>query len=150
MISLNLLPPEEKKQANTKKYYLLIKGELITIFVVTILITVATFGSKLILAKQLTQVNKQLSLINPIQLQSRQQIITYNKKINKLKEIQNEFIPWSSIIWEVLKEIPENITVNSLNLDIKSKTLIDFLYLIKSYAFRMFRDGQLCLSASQL
>lgn len=124
MISLNLLPPEEKKEANIKRSYLFIKNGLLILFAVIFFLTATTMGAKIILVNSLIQAHEQIALVNPSQLQSRQQIVIYNKKIKELSEIQSEFIPWSSIIWVILNEIPADIEINNLNIDTISKNLI--------------------------
>ncbi len=124
MISLNLLPPEEKKQVSTQKYYLFIKNELIFLLIISLLLIIISFSSRIILTKHLIQANEEISLVNPIQMKSRQEIMSYNNKLQELKKIQKEFIPWSNIIWKIFNEIPTGITIDSLVLKQESGNMI--------------------------
>ena len=124
IISLNLLPPTEKKEAAAKRNLMFVRNALIVLLLLTIFSTLLVWSSNVILEKQLAQTLEQVSLVNANVVESRQKIAQSNKLLNQLDNIQKDHLPWSVVIWEIFEQIPPGISINQLSLDAQAKTLL--------------------------
>lgn len=137
MINLNLISPEQKKLLKTKRIYLLFKNLSSVILVFTIIISVAlifTYNSLDIFYNLNPYTKDSMSL-------DEQEINTINNQLNNIVTIQNRFTLWSKIIITITNLIPENIKVDNLEINKKTKkvridgfaeTRNDYLDLINS------------------
>ncbi|MFH1565084.1 MAG: PilN domain-containing protein [bacterium] len=116
MITLNLISPEYKKTIKIKK--ILRDGRNVFSYTMFIVILAAII---LLIAKRLLDDNyfeavEQATLIsqNPTENKTNKEI---NKKIKLAWQAQQDYMPWSRLIIMISKLVPDNVTIESFNVN---------------------------------
>jgi Tfp pilus assembly protein PilN len=123
MITLNLIPPEQKTKLKNKEVYSTIKDLLLLFLLFSIIISIMLVGSKYYLQEKLTDLMNR----NSVSIQSNdninKRIIALNAKINEVYSIQKKSQKWSSLIQEIKKLTPASVTINEINISKQESSL---------------------------
>jgi Tfp pilus assembly protein PilN len=123
MITLNLIPREQKNTLKNSRLYAAFKEAVTLILLFTAISSIMLWVSRYYLEQELAD----LMNINAINIKSNQatndQIIAINNKIKATENIQNNFVPLGQFTARVAAMIPENIALNSLRLYRQESTL---------------------------
>jgi Tfp pilus assembly protein PilN len=116
MITLNLIPPEQKDKLKNKKIYSILKDLLLLFLLFSIIISIMLVGSKYYLQEKLTDLMNR----NSISIQSNdninKRIITINRKIDEVYTIQKESIRWSYLLQKIEKLTSANASTSEINI----------------------------------
>lgn len=124
MIALNLLSPEERLDSSLKWNYLIVKNVILMVLVVTTAVALVLFSAKLTLRKRLAEAEVQLERINITRSQANKEIQSANQLIKELSTAQDSFMPWSSVLWELLQGVTPGIQLKAINLNKNTGTII--------------------------
>lgn len=117
MITLNLIPKEQKKEIKIKRINELVKktSSIIILFCVTAAIVI--FAAKIILKKHFADVVEQTSLIVKNNQSYDDKINNINSKIETAANIQKGRKEWSFIVEDLANNTAEGILLSSLAFD---------------------------------
>lgn len=115
MITLNLIPKEQKLLLKNGRLYAACKEAITLLFLFATIISIMLWVSRYYLEQDLSD----LIIANATNIRSNeitnQRIIAINQKINLVESIENNFISNRKIIETVSLIIPENISLDSIN-----------------------------------
>jgi len=116
MITLNLLDNKRKKHYLFRRVLLTIQKSIELLFFMALLIGIIFSTSQYYLQKTLEEVTEQSVLINKKIGGFNEETAQLNQLIKNVKNIQEEYIPWSPVLIKTTQAIPENIKINSLKI----------------------------------
>jgi len=116
MITINLLSPQQKKDLDAKRIFIIIKKLIMLFLLFASIVAVILISARYILEQQLTSLLTQ----NATQIQAsreiNEQIIIVNRKIKNAEKIQTDFVKWSNLLIWLSDQTPEDITYNSIKI----------------------------------
>jgi hypothetical protein len=116
MLKLNLISPEYKKTIKIKKILTDVQNLFLYVtFIVTISATILLIA-RIILEDNFTEVVEQTSLISRYPAKNKKNT-EINKKIELAKSVQDDYIAWSRLIINFSKIVPDEIQINSFNVN---------------------------------
>ena len=117
MISLNLIPPQEKKELALRQFYVVIKNLTILFLLFTIIVAIILLVAKIILQNNFNSVVGDNNLTTRYgRILNGQEIESFNQQLLIVTEIQNDYIKWSKFISQLSNLVPENVSLNSLEI----------------------------------
>lgn len=116
MITLNLISPEYKKTIKIKKILRDAQNLFLCITLITIITAIVLLAARKVLEDHFVSTIGQTSLISRNQTENKK-IVEINKKIQLAKQIQQDYIPWSRLIIHFSKLVPDNIIIDSFNVN---------------------------------
>lgn len=124
IITLNLIPPQQKKELKLLQTYHYLKNLIFLALIGTILIAVILLIAKIILQNNFNKTINQTYLAVGLAKFSNLEIKKFNQDLKELKEIQKQYFPWLNFFLSLSKIVPEEITLQKLNLDDKATVQI--------------------------
>ncbi len=124
MLKLNLLPPEEKIESSLKWKYFVIKNFILLNLTTTLVVAIVLFAAKLALIHELERVKSQAILVKDTYQKINKEINNFNKKLGFISSMQNDFIPWSQILYSFFTNhfTDNNITIKTIEFDTINNT----------------------------
>jgi len=116
MITLNLIPPEKKKNLRVISILLIIKHNLIMLFFVIAFSAFVLLLGKAAIDEHFTNVVSQSTLTTKYARIFNYEIKDFNNKIDATAEIQNKNIPWVIFFSALAKQVPNGITITYLEI----------------------------------
>lgn len=155
MITLNLIPPDKKKNLRLANSLLIIKNNLIVLFFVIVFSTIILLVGKAAIDEHFANVVSQSTLITRFTKIFNYEIKDFNHKVSAADEIQNKTMPWVAFFAEFSKLIPEGVTVEYLEmkdgkivLNGNAKTRNDLLLLKNNFEnFSLFNNVNIPLES---
>ena len=128
MLSLNITPPELKKEIKLKLILKKIKNLFFVLLILFSFYSIFLLGLKLILQIHFVNTVAETSIVTKNTENYSREIRNINVQINSIEKIQNNFVVWSKFLTVLSNEKPIDITLNkiSLNYDDNSLTLSGF------------------------
>jgi len=126
MITLNLLPPQIKKEAHLLQLYLSLKNAIVLILFFTILAAISLLLAKLTLQEQFNRTVNETTLTTQYGNIFSNDIKSVNHQLTEVTKIQKEFIPWTLFIAELSKFTPPTISIFNVNINSNSVTISGF------------------------
>ena len=109
MITLNILPPKNKKELKFIDVLTGTKDTIMLIFFGIILIAISLIGAKFFLKNHFNKTISQYSSSGVLDNESISEIQEFNKLINTSRKIQEGFRPWSSILVQIVNTTNDGI-----------------------------------------
>jgi len=117
MITLNLLPPNKKKDLYLTQVYFKIKNLIFFVFLIISIFAITLMGAKFVLQNFFVDTVDQSSLlVKNVQVYN-EEIQLLSLKLDQADKIQKEHINWQPFIHELTSQIPENVILNSLTIN---------------------------------
>jgi len=138
MITLNLITYKIKKELTREKIFSIVNDILLIILFTVIVNGIFIFISHKILADNFKKIQKQRDLISIANQPFNLEVTEINKRMQKIKNIQDEYTKWSDILAEINNLIPSgtkidqmqfNSLTNTFNIFGKALLRADFLIL---------------------
>jgi hypothetical protein len=126
MMSLNLLPEEEKKSVKQRRIYLLLKKAGGLIFAISLIYGTLVFGAEFQLQKTINEVEQHTNQIGSNSQGYNNKVIEINQLLRTTDDMQNDYISWSCLIKDVTLALTDGISISSLALS-KEKSSITIL-----------------------
>ncbi len=117
MITLNLLPKEEKIAYKQERYFNIIKNSLYLALIALILIATSLLGARTILEKNFVNIVENDSVSPFATLKIKNKVNNINKKLQEINEIQKDYFNFYNPVIELGNLLPGNVQINLLNLD---------------------------------
>jgi Tfp pilus assembly protein PilN len=115
MITLNLIPQEQKTALKSARLYTAFKEAVTLFFLFAAIGSIMLWVSRYYLEQELTD----LITINAVNIKSNeatnQRITAINSKISATENIQKNFLPFGQLTAELALLVPENIALNSIS-----------------------------------
>src|SRR5680860_895607 len=111
MLTLNLISKELKQKIKLRNLYSFIKKTNLVLIIIIIVIAVILLIAKIILQLNFNQVVEQTTLVTKNNQDNNSKVQKINNKINFIENIQNDFIPWSSLLKTVADITPPGINL---------------------------------------
>jgi Tfp pilus assembly protein PilN len=115
MITLNLISPDYKRIIKTKRIFYSLRQLFLYITLFTLILATILLIARKLLDDTLLSELQQTTLVAR-SLQGNKKIDEINKKIALAQQVQQDYIPWSRLIIDFSKLIPNHTTINSLNI----------------------------------
>lgn len=116
MISLNLLPPEQKEKIKTSATYSFWKKFSLNFFILFIIVTIVLFFAKNILLTYKSQLAEKSANLERQSQKLNQEIKNINSELKEIQKIQKNFIKWSDFFIAFNALIPPDIRLNYLDI----------------------------------
>lgn len=139
MITLNLLPEQEKKQIQKWNLFLEIKNSLSLLLLGTAVSAIMMFIGKFTLLQFLTKITPQDDI--PI-IHERNEITQLNKTLKRVKSIQDEYIPWTIIITQLSTRINQDIAISRLEIHNDGRMTLNGIAKTRESLLRLQEDLQ--------
>ena len=125
MLTLNIIPSSLKREIKNYQIQKLIKSLMNVLLVFSILIMSNMVVSNIYLNNYIKKeinplMNEESSKKN---IHAEAKLSEISKKINRLNEMQEDFIPWSNLLLFVAKNSPTNIKYNQITIDKETASL---------------------------
>ncbi|NQU77766.1 PilN domain-containing protein [Candidatus Falkowbacteria bacterium] len=116
MISLNLLPPEQKEKVKKMAIYTVIENLIAGLFITIAFLGIILLLSKNILEKKYAYYTASVVTPSYQTLILNQNIKKINSELQTISSVQTNFKKWSIMLVELDKLIPDNIQITYLDL----------------------------------
>ncbi|RJR31039.1 hypothetical protein C4569_03305 [Candidatus Parcubacteria bacterium] len=116
MITLNLLSPEQKKEIRLLRFFIVTKIIIIYLLLFLIITAIVLLFAKMILQNYFNKVVANYNLNSKTGALLSQDIKQFNKKLKSIQSIQNDFVPWSDLIFKINEIVPENILLYAIEI----------------------------------
>ncbi len=116
MITLNLVPPEKKKNLRLINSLLIIKNNLFLLFFVIVIATIILLIGKAAIDEYFAEVVSQSTLITKYARIFNYEIKDFNQKVIAANEIQEKSIPWIYFLSDLSEQIPAGVTIDYLEI----------------------------------
>lgn len=126
MITLNLLPPNKKRELQLAQLYTIIKNLIILILLLTTLIAIILLFTKMILQNHFNKIVEQTTLTTKFSRLFNQDIKTFNQQLTEVEGIQKNYIPWTNFFIVFSQVVPDDIGISNLTIN-QNKILISGL-----------------------
>ena len=126
MITLNLIPPDKKKDLEKIRYYIMAKNLIVVILLIISLVTIILLLSKLILQDNFTNVVERNTLTTQYARIFNVDLKKFNRNLQLTKKIQSDYIPWTNFMVSFTKLIPNDVQIESLNLNKETLLITGF------------------------
>lgn len=110
MITLNLIPPEQKKDLKQKRIYVTIKELVMLVLLFTSLVAILLLAAKSVLEEQLSYLIEKNAATIQVGQATNRQIFAINQKINAVEKIQKDFKKWSVFFDQLAQLTPSRIS----------------------------------------
>lgn len=117
MITINLIPKEKKQELGLIQLYLTIKNIIVLILVFIIVVAIALVITKAALQSYFDTLVTQYTLNNKYANVFNKDVKAFNQLLGTVDQIQSQYIPWSIFMNEIIKIVPQNVTINSINVN---------------------------------
>lgn len=117
MISLNLLPPEKKKNINLARAYLMLKKVIIMLLIITSLSSITLLATKLTLQNQFVKYINETTLTTKYVQLFNNEIRKFNQDLKNVENVQNEYLPQSLFYLNLIELMPAGINLESININ---------------------------------
>lgn len=113
MITLNLIPPEQKKLLKVKRLFLLLRNlsGLILFFTIIIAIILTLINYSLTLSSELSQLNQKNLTFDE------KGIKEINSKLKNINDIQTQHLYWPTTLRSIIEMIPTGVELKNLEID---------------------------------
>ena len=123
MLTLNLISREQKKEIKLHYFYGLIKKTSLILIIIITIITIIFLIAKIIIQIQFNKIVEQTTLVTKNSQSYNSKIREINNKLNFVSKIQDDFIPWSDLIKNVMNITPSDINFYYFKLNVDEKTI---------------------------
>ena len=123
MLVLNLVSDELKKEIKFRHLYQLIKKINFIFIILTIIIAIILLVARIILQNNFNKVVEQTTLVTRSNQSYNNKIREINSKLNFTENIQKDFISWSSLIEDLAKITPADVTFYFVKINYSDQTL---------------------------
>lgn len=117
MLNLNLISEEQKKEIKLKNIYAIIKIIGWIFIVAAIFFSIIFSMAKFILTNNYNQVLAQTALVADADNSYLARIKDINEKINSAKQVQKEYISWTTVLKKITDLTPQGVTYSYLKID---------------------------------
>ena len=117
MISLNLIPKDKKVELGLANFFITLKNIIILFLIITILIAISLLATKAALQNHFNKIVGQSTLTTQFASSFNKGVQRFNKKLAAVENIQDSYIVWTDFFIEFSKLIPNEITINSIDVD---------------------------------
>ncbi|MFH1456873.1 MAG: hypothetical protein ABIF17_02020 [Patescibacteria group bacterium] len=122
MITLNLITDKIKKELRREKIFSIIH-DILLIFLFTVTInSIFIFISYRILEDNFKKIQAQRDLISMTNQPFNMEVADINRRMQKIRNIQNEYTKWSDILYEINNLIPTGIKIEQMQLNSEANT----------------------------
>lgn len=125
MITLNILPPKNKKELKIIDVLIGIKDTLMLIFFGIMISSISLLGAKFFLQNHFNKTVNQNYLNSVLGHYSIKEIHDFNNEINTSLAIQNDFRQWSAIIVQIANTANDGIIFRKLHIQNNNEVLIE-------------------------
>lgn len=119
-ITLNLIPPQQKKKLKLFQVYIYLKNIIFITLIGAILIAIILSLAKIILQNNFNKTINQTYLTVGINKFYNFEIKEFNQELKQVAEIQKQYIPYLNFILSFTDLVPQEVTFQKLNLNDKS------------------------------
>jgi len=123
MLTLNLISEELKKEIKLRHLYLFIKKINLTLIIITIIAAIILLAAKTILQAKFNDIVDQTTLVTKNNQGYNLKIRDINSRIDFVEKVQNDFVPWSSLLKTIADITPNDISLNYLKINYEKKTI---------------------------
>lgn len=123
MLTLNLVSAGQKKEIKLRHIYGLVKTIDLTLVIITITIAVILLIAKMILQLNFNNIVEQTTLVTRTNQGYNNNVREINNKLNFIKKIQDEFIPWSNLIKNLAEITPADISLHQIKISSPEQTI---------------------------
>lgn len=123
MLTLNLVSAEQKKEIKLRHVFGLIKKINLTLIAITITIAIVLLAAKIILQLKFNQIVEQTTLVTKNNQGYNNQVREINSKLNFVSRIQDDFIPWSSLLKNLANMTPADINFYYLKINAQEQSI---------------------------
>lgn len=123
MLTLNLIAEELKKKIKLRRLYLLIKKINLSLIIITIVAAMALLAAETMLRLEFNNIIDQTTLITKNTQGHNNKIREINNKIDFVKKIQSNFVPWSDLLKTVAAIMPKDISLYYLKINLATQTI---------------------------
>jgi len=117
MITLNLISPEQKKELGLRQFYILIKNLTIVFLLFTIILSIILLIAKMIIQNNFNKIVNDYSLTTRYGRIINSELENFDKQLNFIVNIQNEYIPWTNFITSFINSVPAEINLYGITLE---------------------------------
>jgi len=123
MITLNIIPPELKKEIKIKKIYAALKDFYAVLFINVCFIAIIYLVALGVIQAHFVKTIKNSSLLTKSVENYEQQIKEINAKINEVEKIQSEAVEWSYLVSFLFSHAPKGIFFNHISVNKEKNSL---------------------------
>ncbi|HYE59925.1 MAG TPA: PilN domain-containing protein [Candidatus Kapabacteria bacterium] len=123
-IRLNLLSPEKKRMHQRTIYVQFTKNVLEVLFIVVCVCSISLLIGLRMIQSDAQAVSSQVIISDSKFVRTNRQVDTINKQIQHINKIQEEYTLWTPLITEFVANIPPGVTVHTLTINRKGKTVM--------------------------
>jgi len=123
MTNLNLISPTQKKELQLLQFYIAIKNLTIVLLLFTIIVAVILLFSKMIIQRSFEKTVADTTLTTKYGRIFNKEIEIFNRQLNEVINIQNEYITWTKFIKKLNALIPDGVSLNTLELSKETETI---------------------------
>jgi len=116
MITLNLISPEQKKELGLRRFYILIKNLTIIFLLFTTILAIIMLIAKMIIQNNFNKVVNDYSLTTRYSRIVNYEMENFDKQLNFIVNVQNDYIPWTNFIASFINSVPPEINLYSVDL----------------------------------
>jgi len=124
MITLNILPPKNKKELKVIDILIGVKDTIMLIFFGIMLSSISLLGAKFLLQNHFNSTINQNYLNGVLGKYSIKEIQEFNQEISASQEIQSNFTPWSITLMQIANTANDGIIFRKLQILNKNEVLI--------------------------
>jgi type IV pilus assembly protein PilM len=111
--TLNLIPPEKKKDLELTQLFFIIRNIIGIIFIVTSFSAIILLTSKIVLNDVFIKTVEQTTLTTKYAKLFNHEIKNFNIKVQTVEMIENDYIPWKDFLIDFTKLIPRQTILDS-------------------------------------
>lgn len=123
MITLNLIPPLQKKELRLLRVFIVIKNVIIYLLLYVTVAAIILLCAKLILQNNFNQVVADYNLNNRTGQLLGQEIKQFNQKLINIQTIQADYTAWSEFLISVNELLPNDVVLYNITLDKQTKEI---------------------------
>lgn len=124
MITLNLIPENEKREISLLNIYLAIKSLVFLVLFTTIAATSILLSTKIILNYYLIKIVNENHLSGRDVYFSNNEIKKFKTELTKVKRIQKNHTVWLALLFKINELVPNGITITELSFEREKKVRI--------------------------
>jgi len=124
MLTLNLVSQELKKEIKLQRIYKLLKEINCILIIITIIIAIIFLTARLILQNNFNKIVDQTTLVTKNNQGYNAKVREINSQLNFISQIQEDFIPWSYLIEDLVQNTPPDITFSLIEINQGKQTII--------------------------
>ncbi len=124
MITLNILPPETKKEIKLWHLYKDLKTAMLLLVIYISIVAMLILFAKLFLQINFINLSQSVNTLVNDNQNSNKQIREIKAKINNITKIQKENVKCSNILKDIVNKTNDNIKFSKISLDVNKNKLI--------------------------